>query len=277
MQSHKTLPSISTEEKTIEPCALKDIYKNIVEVEEKIRNIEIEIEVLKYELESFKESKVHKIFRHHSATEQNIATSAGTFSGTLIGLNTLIFSGSIVMSALSTAGVGTLCFAAIMAKSYVDKNWRSPYKIEYKDIPFENILSEITSGKLDVLESSPEKGIFNAIFYPDIFSNATCEISIIVSKEKIPENARRIQKINKEIIILSKYLKQCEKQLADKQVIKEKMIQITLSNNRNSVFNKKGKNIENALTASPCKIAENITTHDTDLSQEINPRKNVFS
>ncbi|MBV8801844.1 MAG: hypothetical protein JO131_02550 [Gammaproteobacteria bacterium] len=271
MESHKVFALTDNEEKTTHPYKLNDIYKRIVEIETKISDVERTIEALDYELKPLKEeTKIYKTFRHEADSQQVPAASAGAFAGSIFGLNTLVYSGSIVMGALSTAGVGALCFAAIMAKSYVDKNWRSPYHIEYKDVPFTDILSETSSGKLDILESFPEKGIFKAIFYPDTFSYSTCNISIIVKKEQIPEYSQRIQKINKERIMLSDYLQKFKKELADIQLIKDEAIKKTLSKNRNNFYNEKG---DRQKSVSLITVVENTVKEDISLNQNTHSTK----
>lgn len=59
--------------------------------------------------------------------------------------------------------------------------------------------SEYTSGKLKIIDSKPEQGIYKAQFYPNIFTDSEIKVSLLVKKKNLPWNAKRIEEITKEI------------------------------------------------------------------------------
>lgn len=132
-------------------------------------------------------------------------------------LKTLLAMGACGASGAVVA-IGTLASYSLIKKYYF------PYNIEYKGIPFEKINTTYNGGKFVVIDSKPEQGIYKAQFYPDLYSDSSYLVEILLPKNKFPDTMKSIEELFLAITDQEELLKRKKDELS--QAIKEKDLYI---------------------------------------------------
>ena len=191
---------------------LSQQYQKILHLETEISDLNSSIHLLQYEMKEINPEKsvVYRTLRGDKGSEKQVAIAAGVAGGMFGGVSGLMTGSSLLsvpilgsMVAAGGFGLGAAALGAgsVALYSSIKNNWSDPILLEYNEIniPFIEAKPHYSAGKLEIIDSQPEQGLFKAWFYPYLFSEATIKVEILVKKTNLPKYAKRINSIVNEI------------------------------------------------------------------------------